>query len=83
MKIFTSVVKGRFARALNVLFRLVILTLVFSIGGYIGQITFEPQVIVDHKIETRYRVIEMVVRQTVERVIEKNVYVPVEKAPSY
>ena len=32
MKIFTSVVKGRFARALNVLFRLLILTLVFLLN---------------------------------------------------
>jgi len=67
------VVNGRFTKALGVLFILAILTLVFCAGGYLGQVTFRPQVITDHEIHTEYRVIERVEYQTVEKVVYKPV----------
>ena len=59
-----NVAKGRFPRALGVFLMLVTSGLVFCAGGYVGQVTFEPQVMVDH--------------QTVSRVVERVVYEPVE-----
>jgi len=52
-----------------------ILTLVFCAGGYLGQATFEPQVIIEHKTLTIYQVIEKVV--PIEKVIVERVEVPV------
>jgi len=69
------VANGRFTKALGILFILAALTLVFCAGGYLGQITFQPQVIIDHEIHTIYRVIERVVYEPVERVV----YEPVER----
>ncbi len=65
----------RFNKALGILFILAILTLVFCAGGYLGQATFRPKVIIDHEIHTVYRVIERVEYKPVEEVI----YKPVEK----
>lgn len=59
-----NVVKGRFTKALGVLLILATSSLAFCAGGYVGQVTFEPQVIVDY--------------QTISRVIERVVYEPVE-----
>jgi len=59
-----NVAKGRFTKALGVFLILVTSGLVFCAGGYVGQVTFEPQVIVDH--------------QTVCRVVETVKYKPVE-----
>jgi len=70
------VTNGRFTKALGVLFILATLTLVFCAGGYLGQATFKPQVIVDHEIQTMDRVIEKVVYEPVERVILKRVETP-------
>ena len=67
--------KGRFTKALGALFILAILTLVFCAGAYLGQVTFEPQVIIAHKVQ----MVERVVYKPVERVIERIVYEPVEK----
>lgn len=66
---------GRFTRALGVLFILASLALVFCAGGYLGQATFQPQVIIDHEIHTTYRVIDRVEYKPVERVV----YEPVER----
>ena len=66
---------GRFTKTLGILFILAILTLVFCAGAYLGQETFKPQVIIDHEIQTVYRVIY----KPVETVIEKVVYEPVER----
>jgi len=67
--------KGGFNKALVVLFILATLTLVFCAGAYLGQATFEPQVIIDHEIQT----VETVVYEPVDRVTERVVYEPVEK----
>lgn len=77
MKMRMSMGKGRFAKMLDVLFKLAILTLVFYAGGYLGQVTFEPQVITEREVQAK--VIETEVYIPVERVVEKEVYVPVEK----
>ena len=81
MKMRINMGKGRFAKMLNVLFKLLILTLVFSIGGYLGQVTFEPQVITEREVQTIVIETEVYipVERVVEKVIEKEVYVPVEK----
>ncbi len=52
---------------------LAILTLVFCAGAYLGQLTFEPRVIIEHEV------IERVVYKPVERIVETIVYKPVEK----
>jgi len=67
------VANGRFNRTLRVLFMLAILTLVFCAGAYLGQLTFEPRVIIEHEV------IESVVYKPVERIVETIVYKPVEK----
>jgi len=77
-KLLANVVNGRFTKALGVLFILAILTLAFCAGGYLGQATFRPKVIIDHEIHTVYRVVERVEYKPVERVVEKVVYKPVE-----
>jgi len=66
---------GRFTKALGVLFILATFTLVFCAGGYLGQATFEPKVIIDHEIHTIHKVIERVEYKPVERVE----YKPIEK----
>ncbi|GAJ18629.1 unnamed protein product, partial [marine sediment metagenome] len=58
---------------LGVLFILAILTLVFCAGAYLGQLTFEPRVIIEHEV------IERVVYKPVERIVETIVYKPVDK----
>jgi len=73
-KVFANMANGRFIKALGILFILATLTLVFCAGGYLGQATFEPQVIIVHEIHT----IDRVVYEPVETVIEKVVYKPVE-----
>jgi len=60
------------------LFILGTLALIFCAGGYLGQATFKPQVIVDHEIRTIDRIIEKVTYEPIETVIEKVVYKPVE-----
>jgi len=76
---------GRSTKALGVLFMLAILTLVFCAGAYLGQLTFEPRVIIEHEVIERVvykpveRVIERVVYEPVEKIIETVVYEPVEK----
>jgi len=77
--LLANVGNGRFTKALGVLFILATLTLVFCAGGYLGQATFKPQIIVNHEIQTMDRVVERVVYEPVERVIEKVVYEPVER----
>lgn len=59
-----NVANGGFTKALGVLLILATSSLAFCAGGYVGQITFEPQVIVDHQI--------------VSTIIERAVYEPVE-----
>lgn len=49
--------------------------MVFCAGGYLGQATFEPKVIIDHEIHTIHKVIDRVEYRPVERVE----YKPVEK----
>jgi len=73
--VLANVANGRFTKVLGVLFILATLALVFCAGGYLGQATFEPKVIIDHEIHTIYRVIERVVYEPVERVV----YEPVER----
>lgn len=70
-----NVANGRFNKALVVLFILATLALVFSAGGYLGQATFKPQVIINHEIHT----VERVIYEPVERVVERVVYEPVER----
>jgi len=53
--------------------------LVFCAGGYLGQVTFRPQVVVEHEIHTVYKVTERIEYEPIEKVIEKVVYTPVEK----
>ena len=60
------------------MFILATLTLVFCAGGHLGQATFKPQVIIDHETHTVDRVIERVVYEPVETVVERVVYEPVE-----
>jgi len=60
------------------LFILATLALIFCAGGYLGQATFKPQVIVDHEIRTIDRIIEKITYEPIETVIEKVVYKPVE-----
>jgi len=71
---------GRFPKVLGALFTLATLALVFCAGGYVGQVTFKPQVIVDHEIRTIDKVIERVVYEPVERVVETVVHEPIEEA---
>lgn len=59
---------------LGLVFILATLTLVFCAGVYLGQVTFEPQVIIEYEIQT----VERVVYKPVESVIERVVYEPVE-----
>lgn len=70
-----NVTKGRFIKALGVLFILATFTLIFCAGGYLGQATFEPKVIIDHEIHTIHKVVDRVVYKPVERVE----YKPIEK----
>ncbi len=63
--------EGRFTKALGVSFILAALALAFCVGGYLGQATFEPQVITDHEIQTLYRVIDRVEYKPVERVVKR------------
>lgn len=70
-----NVTKGRFIKALGVLFILATFTLIFCAGGYLGQATSEPKVIIDHKIHTIHKVVDRVVYKPVERVE----YKPIEK----
>jgi len=72
---------------LYLLFVLATLSLVFCAGAYLGQVTFEPQVIITREIHTVEkvvpkpvdRVIERVIYEPVERVVERVVYEPVER----
>lgn len=66
---------GRFNKVTSILFILATLTLVFCAGGYVGQATFEPQVIIVQEIQT----VERVVYKPVEKVVERVVYEPAEK----
>lgn len=68
--------KGRFIKALGVLFILATLALAFCAGGYLGQATFKPKVITDHEIHTIYRVIDRVEYKPVERVVVKRIETP-------
>ncbi|GAI57589.1 unnamed protein product, partial [marine sediment metagenome] len=52
-----------------------ILALVFCAGGYLGQVTFEPRVIIERETHTIYQVIEKAV--PIEKVIVERVEVPV------
>ncbi len=79
MELRIYLTKGRFTKALGLLFILAALALVFFAGGYLGQITFEPQVVVNHDVRTIYRDIERIEYRTVEKVIERVVYEPVER----
>ncbi len=76
IKLYKNVTKGRFTKALGVLFILATLTLVFCAGAYLGQATFKPQVIINHEIHTIYRVIDRVVYEPVERVVVKRIETP-------
>ena len=60
-----SVAKSIFAKMLAVLFKVALLTLVLSVGAYLGQVTFKPQVITEYEVQTK--------------LVEKEVYIPVEK----
>jgi len=79
------VANGRFNRTLRVLFILAILTLVFCAGAYLGQLTFEPRVIIEHEVIERVvykpvvRIVETIIYKPVEKIIETVVYEPVEK----
>ena len=57
-------------RVLRILFVVAILVVVFCAGGYLGQVTYEPRVIVEVETKTIYKV--------VEKEIVKVVYEPVE-----
>ncbi len=76
---------GRSTKALGVLFMLATLTLVFCAGAYLGQLTFEPRVIIEHEVIERVvykpveRIVETIVYKPVEKIIETVVYEPVEK----
>jgi len=76
-KLPVNVANGRVARALGILFILATFTLVFYAGGYLGQATFKPQVIIEHEIHTidrvEYKPVESVVYEPVERVIVKRI----------
>ena len=67
---------GRFTKALGVLFILATFTLVFCAGGYLGQATFEPKVVIDHEIHTIHKVIERVEYKPIEKVGVKRIETP-------
>ena len=58
---------------------LAVAILIFCAGGYIGQTSYEPQVIVEREIHTTYKVVESVVYKPIDRVIENIVYQPVDR----
>jgi hypothetical protein len=61
------------------LFVLAIVVLLLCAGGYLGQATLDPQVIVNHEIQTKYKVVESVVYKPFDRVTESVVYKPVDR----
>ena len=68
---------NRFAKVSNVLLILASVALIFCAGGYIGQVIFKPQVIIEPEIRTKF--IDRVIPIPVEKVVEKEIYIPVEK----
>ena len=72
-----NMAKDRSAKVSNVLLTLASAALIFCVGGYIGQVTFKPQVIIEPEIQTK--VIDRVVHVPVEKVVKKEIYIPVEK----
>ena len=71
--IYKSIAKGRFTKALGVLFILATLALVFCAGGYLGQATLEPKAVIDHEIRTVPQVIERVEFQPVEKIVVERI----------
>ena len=58
---------------------LAIAVLLLCAGGYLAQATMDPQVIVNHEIHMKYKVIESVVYKPFDRVIRSVVYKPVDR----
>jgi hypothetical protein len=58
---------------------LAVAVLLLCAGGYLGQATMDPRVIVNHEIHMKYKVIESVVYKPFDRVIESVVYKPINR----
>ena len=72
-----NMVTNRLTKVSNVLLILASVALIFCAGGYIGQVIFKPQVIIEPEIRTKF--IDRVIPIPVEKVVEKEIYIPVEK----
>jgi len=66
-----NMAKNTFAKVSNVWLTLASVALIFCAGGYIGQVAFKPQTIIEPEIQTK--VIDRVVHVPVEKVVVEHI----------